>query len=118
MGGKLKNIPEPLKGYEGFLHSDNPAGWITWQAKGKEFLDLSDNCPFCSTSSVNKETAKKVSEEYESAAVKNMSAIRSVIDRLGGYFEPSYLERLNSLTTAMVELSPEGSQFLAGLRGQ
>ena len=118
MGGKLKNIPEPLKGYEGFLQSDNPAGWITWQAKGKEFLNLSDNCPFCSTSSVDKETAKKVSEEYESAAVKNMTAIRSVIDRLGGYFEPSYLVRLNALTTSIVDLSPEGSQFLAGLRGQ
>jgi ABC-type Mn2+/Zn2+ transport system ATPase subunit len=118
MGGKLKHIPEPLKGYEGFLHSDNPAGWITWQAKGREFLDLSDNCPFCSTSSMNKETAKKVSEEYESAAVKNMSAIRSVIDRLGSYFESNYLERLDALTTSIVDLSPEGSQFLAGLRGQ
>ena len=118
MGGKLNNIPGPLQGYEGFLHSDDPAGWITWQSKGKAFLKMSDNCPFCSATSVNKETAKKVSEEYESAAVKNMSALRSVIDRLGSYFEPGYLERLNNLTTSIGELSPEQSQFLANLRGQ
>lgn len=118
VGGKLKNIPEPLRGYEGFLHSDDPAGWITWQARGKAYLELSDNCPFCSTSGVNKETAKKVSEEYESAAVKNMSALRSVIDRLGHYFEPSYLSQLNELMGLIEDLSPEQGQFLANLRGE
>lgn len=118
VGGKLNNIPEQLQGYEHFLHSDDPAGWITWQSKGKAYLDLSDNCPFCSGSSVNKDTAKKVSEEFESAAVKNMSALRGVIDRLGYYFEPGYLTQLNALTTLIAELSPEQGQFLANLRGE
>ena len=76
VGGKLKNVPAQLSGYEAFLYSDNPAGWITWQSKGKEFLALSDNCPFCSIPSVDKVTAAKVSEEYESAAVRNMSVLR------------------------------------------
>lgn len=118
VGGKLKNIPEPLRGYESFLHSDDPAGWITWQSRGKAYLELSDNCPFCSASSVNKETAKKVSEEYESAAVKNMSALRGVVDRLGHYFEPSYLNQLNELMGLIDGLSPEQGQFLANLRGE
>jgi len=118
MGAKLVNIPEQLKGYEGFLHSDDPAGWITWQSKGKEFLEMSDNCPFCSTGSVDKATAKQVSTEYESAAVKNMSALRSVIDRLGDYFAESDLGLLNTVTTTIGELSLEQSQFLATLRGQ
>ena len=59
VGGKLKNIPAQLRGYEGFLHSDNPAAWITWQSKGKEYLELSDNCPFCSAPSVDKQIATK-----------------------------------------------------------
>lgn len=118
VGGKLKHIPEPLKGCQGFLHSDDPAGWITWQSKGRAFLDLSDNCPFCSTTSLNKDTAKQVAEEYESAAVKNMSNLRGVIDRLGHYFEPSYLLQLNALTTLVDDLTPEQGQFLVNLRGE
>lgn len=118
LGGKLKNIPEPLQGYKGFLQSNDPAGWITWQSKGNAFLELSENCPFCSISDVNKETAQNVSKEYESAAVKNLSVLRGVIDRLGVYFEDSYLRQLEGLTTSIGELSPEQSQFLANLRGQ
>lgn len=118
VGGKLRNVPEQLRGYESFLHSDNPAGWITWQSKGKEFLELSDNCPFCSVPSVDKATATKVSAEYESAAVKNMSILRGVIDRLGRYFEPSNLDTLEELTTVIVGVSPEQESFIVSLRGQ
>jgi energy-coupling factor transporter ATP-binding protein EcfA2 len=118
VGGKLKNVPEELRGYEEFLHSDNPAGWITWQAKGKEYLALSDNCPFCSVQSVDKVTATKVSEEYESAAVRNMSLLRSVIDRLGRYFEPNALQSLEEVTSSIAGVSPEQESFLVTLRNQ
>jgi energy-coupling factor transporter ATP-binding protein EcfA2 len=45
MGGKLATIPKPLLGFEKFLHSDDPAGWLSWQSRGKSYLELSDNCP-------------------------------------------------------------------------
>jgi energy-coupling factor transporter ATP-binding protein EcfA2 len=118
MGGKLATIPKPLLGFEKFLHSDDPAGWLSWQSKGKSYLELSDNCPFCSVPNVDKETAGHVSEEYESAAVKNMSALRVVIDKLAGFFVPERLEQLGKITTSLEELSPEQDQFLATLRGQ
>lgn len=118
MGGKLATIPQPLVGYANFLHSDDPAGWLTWQSKGKTYLDLSDNCPFCSIPNVDKSTAVHVSAEYESAAVRNMSALRLVIDKLAGFFVPERLEQLRKVTTSLDGLSPEQDQFLAGLRGQ
>ena len=116
ISGKLANIPKQLRGYEGFLQSDDPASWISWQARGKEYLDLSSNCPFCSTPSVDKETATKVSDEYNSAAVKNLSALRSVIDRLGKYFSPEDLKTLIDLTTSISGLSQEQESFLLSLR--
>lgn len=118
MGGKLATIPKPLRGYEQFLRSDDPGGWLSWQAKGKSYLELSDNCPFCSVPDVDKKTAVGVSEEYESAAVKNMSALRVVIDKLERFFIPERLEQLRKITTSLDALSPEQEQFLAGLRGQ
>jgi len=118
MAAKLTNIPDELQGYEHFLHSDDPAGWITWQSRGKTYLELSDNCPFCSVESVDKQTATRVSTEYESAAVKNMSALRGVIEKLGRYFEPNYLKQLEALTTSITDVSPEQELFLVTLRGQ
>jgi len=118
MGGKLATIPTPLLGFEKFLHSDDPAGWLSWQSKGKSYLELSDNCPFCSVPDVDKKTAVHISEEYESAAVKNMSALRLVIDKLARFFVPERFEQLRKITTSLEELSPEQDQFLASLRGQ
>ncbi len=118
VGGKLTAIPTPLVGFEKFLRSDDPAGWLSWQAKGKGYLELSDNCPFCSVPEVDKRTAVQVSEEYESAAVKNMAALRQAITRLARFFEPGKLEQLRTITTSLEELTPEQEQFLANLRGQ
>lgn len=117
MGGKLDVIPEPLRRYTEFIKSDNPAKWISWQAQGKEYLELSDNCPFCSTPSVDKTTAKKVSDEYNSAAVKNMSSLRAVIDKLGGYLNPEHLDQLQTLTILLTDLTSEQERFLVNLHG-
>ena len=111
-GGKLKNIPDPLKGYTGFLQSDDPASWVAWQAKGNGFLGLSDKCPFCSVESVDKATAELVSKEYETATVKNMSLLRAAVDTVGHYFEVSYLEQLNEILSSITEPSPEQLQQL------
>lgn len=117
MGGKLDVIPEGLQGYSEFIKSDNPAKWITWQAQGKEYLNLSDNCPFCSTVSVDKTTAEKVSAEYNSAAVKNMSSLRAVIEKLGGYLNPEYREQLEKLTRLLTDMTAEQERFLVNLHG-
>lgn len=118
MGGKLTTVPKPLLGYKAFLHSDNPAGWLSWQSKGRNYLELSNNCPFCSVADVNKSAAVQVSQEYETAAVKNMSVLRDVIDGLARFFVPERLEQLRRITTSLEGPSPEQDQFLASLRGQ
>ncbi|MCO7238700.1 AAA family ATPase [Aeromicrobium sp. CnD17-E] len=118
VGGKLQSVPEPLQGYSNFIQGDNPAAWVAWQAKGQAFLEQSDNCPFCSTPSLNKETARRVSKEYDSAAVKNMSALREVIDRLGSYFDEQDLATLNQITSLLTDPTPEQSKFLVSLHTQ
>ncbi|ALX66050.1 AAA family ATPase [Microbacterium sp. XT11] len=116
VGGKLAHIPEPLQGYEEFLKSDDPATWIKWQATGKAYLELSNNCPFCSTPSVDKVVASKVSEEYDSTSVRNLSDLRSVIERLGQYIAPADLQVLKDLTTSISGLTPEQESFVVSLR--
>jgi energy-coupling factor transporter ATP-binding protein EcfA2 len=118
VGGKIDQVPEHLSGFTNFIQSDDPANWVSWQTKGQVFLELSDNCPFCSGESIDKDTAKKVSQEYDSAAVRNMSELRGLIDRLGDYFDPPTLQSLKEVTGSISGLSPEQEHFLVSLRGQ
>lgn len=118
VGGRLTNIPKPLIGYKEFLQSPDPAGWITWQAKGREYLNLSDNCPFCARIDVDREIATAVSNQYESAAVRNMSALRLTVDKLASFFVPRKLEQLRAIMASLTPPSPEEGQFLVSLGGQ
>ncbi|EIF32615.1 hypothetical protein BCh11DRAFT_00344 [Burkholderia sp. Ch1-1] len=119
-GNKIENIPLQLKPFEDFIKSDQPAAWISWQVKGNVFVDLSDNCPYCSSSLQNSDkkiTARLVAEEYDSKAVEHLSALQAVIIRLGKYFEKSCRESLEKITKSKIELSPEETNFLSALRG-
>ena len=120
-GNKIENIPTQLKPFEDFIKSDQPSSWIAWQTKGNAFLDLSDNCPFCSLSlkePEKKDTARQVGKEYDSKAIEHLNALQAVISRLGKYFEPSTRERLEKITKSKIELSPEEANFLSSLRGE
>ena len=119
-GNKIENVPVHLKPFEDFIKSDQPASWITWQTKGNAFLDLSDNCPYCSLSlqePEKKNTARKVAEEYDPKAIEHLNALQAVINRLGKYFEQSCRESLEKVTKSKIELTPEEINFLSALRG-
>lgn len=119
-GNKIENIPIQLKSFEAFIKSDQPASWIAWQAKGNAFLDLSDNCPYCSSSlqaPEKKDTARMVAKEYDSKAVEHLSALQAILERLGKYFDSACQESLGKITKAKIELSPEETNFLSALRG-
>lgn len=119
-GNKIENIPAQLKPFEDFIKSDKPASWIGWQAKGNVFLDLSDNCPYCSSDlhePEKKNTARLVAKEYDSKAVEHLNALQAIINRLGKYFEQSCRESLEKITKSKIQLLPEETNFLSALRG-
>lgn len=120
-GNKIENIPASLAPYSDFLHSEQPSTWIAWQAKGNAYLDLSENCPYCSSSlkeEGKKETAKLVATEYDSKAVEHLSALQAVIERLGQYFEDGCRTSLEQITKSKIELKPEEITFLSNLRAE
>ncbi|WP_213071509.1 AAA family ATPase [Acinetobacter wuhouensis] len=119
-GNKIANIPEHLKPFEKFIKSEQPATWIAWQAKGNSFVELSDNCPYCSSSfqgTDKKDVAQAVAKEYDSKSVEHLSALQAIIVRLGKYFDGTCRESLEKITKSKVELSLEETNFLSALRG-
>lgn len=119
-GNKVENIPDHLKPFQDFIKSEQPAAWISWQTKGNTFSDISDNCPYCSTSlneSGNKSVAKSVADTYDSKTIEHLNALQLVITRLGKYFESSCRDQLEKITKSKIELTPEENNFLSALRG-
>ncbi|MFQ3247549.1 MAG: ABC-type Mn2+/Zn2+ transport system ATPase subunit [Arenicella sp.] len=119
-GNKIENVPPALSSFTDFIQSDQPAPWIAWQAKGNPFMELSDNCPYCSSSleeDGKKETAKLVATELNSKSIEHLNAIQAVLDNLGQYFEEQCRANLEKITKSKIELSPEEVNFLGALRG-
>lgn len=120
-GNKLENIPEALKPFETFIKSQEPAKWIAWQVKGNEFLQLGDNCPYCSSvlsEAGKKDTALAVEKEYDASAVGHLNTLRAIIERLGAYFSKKCRENLEKVTKAKIELTAQEHSFLTGLKAE
>lgn len=47
-GNKITNIPVGLEPYKPYLSSNTNVKWIKWQLEGKTYLDMAEQCPYCS----------------------------------------------------------------------
>lgn len=118
-GNKVHNIPEDLKPFEALVKSTSASKWISWQIKGKEYLELNENCPYCATdlaSEEQKKTALAVAKEYDATAIKHLNTIKEVIERLGKYFSDGCKKNLENVIKAKTELTAPEMSFLSNLR--
>ncbi len=52
-GNKIANVPKGLESYSDYLKSSVNAKWIRWHMDGhKTYSDISDNCPFCTSTAI------------------------------------------------------------------
>lgn len=118
-GNKIEHIPEALKPYTSFIRSENNVKWIKWQMEGNAFLETSTDCPYCTSPTTEKKaTILAVSQEYDAKSIEHLVAIKSIIDRLGKYFEPETLEKIESILKNKDGLKKEEISYLVGLKGQ
>jgi ABC-type Mn2+/Zn2+ transport system ATPase subunit len=118
-GNKLEHVPAGLESYTPFIQSQNSVGWIEWQTKGCDFMDLSDNCPFCTSHAADKtEQIKKVGQEYDKNIIKNLIAIIGMIEKLGDYFSVEAKDKLTAITMLKDGLEKEHEAFLSTVTTQ
>ena len=119
-GNKLKHIPEGLEAYQPFIQSSKSINWIDWQAKGhKEFSEISESCPFCTTdSSGKKEQIAKVSQEYDKNLIKNLISIIDVIENLGDFFSVEAREKLGEITSLKDGLEKQHETYFVTVKSQ
>lgn len=118
-GNKIEHIPEALKPYAKFIKSENSVKWIKWQIDGNAFLETSTDCPYCtSPTEERKPTILAVSKEYDAKSIEHLIVIRSIIERLGKYFEPATLANIESILKNKDGLKKEEITYLVGLKSQ
>lgn len=120
-GNKIEHIPATVSGYELFLRSPQPYKWIEWQTGGNIYLQLGDQCPYCSKEL--KETAEKslalaVAEEYDVSSISHLNALEAVIARLKKYFSPGCLVLIENLLKSNSTFTLEEVNFLRTLISQ
>ncbi|PTQ87361.1 AAA family ATPase [Agitococcus lubricus] len=117
---KIDHIPEGLQPYQPFIQSSNCVNWIDWQAKGhKEFSNLSESCPFCTSDATNKkEQIANVSKEYDKNLIKSLVGIIDVINKLGEYFSHAAREKLDVIKSLKNGLEKEHETFIVTVKSQ
>lgn len=118
-GNKIQFIPAGLEPYTPFIQSQNSIGWIDWQTKGYDFVELSENCPFCTSHAADKkDQIKKVGQEYDKNIIKNLISIIAMVEKLGGYFSDEARENLAVITALKNGIEKEHEAFLATVKDQ
>jgi len=118
-GNKLEHIPENLTSYEPFLKMPNNVKWIGWQIKGNEFMDISTDCPYCTSPTEDKkETILSVKQEYNPKSIEHLNKLLEILASLGKYFSPLTTEKLNSIIQNKDGLSEEQENCLLEIKQQ
>lgn len=117
-GNKLENIPPSLEQYKGLLQSASNVKWLKWQVGGKEFLDISDDCPYCvaPTDETKKKLILSIEGEYDSKTIEHLNGILKILESLADYFSSDTREMLQKITMNKTAISPEEIEYLKGLK--
>jgi ABC-type dipeptide/oligopeptide/nickel transport system ATPase subunit len=118
-GNKVANIPEGLEIFKDYIQADDNFKWVKWQLDGKQFIDRSDNCPYCVHDVVDaKDTIKKVSEVYNAKTIQNLNKIVAVFQRLNKYFSDATKANITKFIDNIDGYTEEQVDYLNEIKGQ
>lgn len=118
-GNKIENIPDGLESYSEYLRSDQNTKWIKWQVMGNTFIDISNNCPYCTSSTEEKkEDIRRVSDEYDAKSIEHLIKVLSVVERLDKYFSDDCRNNIFEITKNKIGLSEEEIAYLRQVKEQ
>jgi hypothetical protein len=118
-GNKIMHIPVGLESYKPFIQSENSVLWIDWQSQGSTFSEISDICPFCTSSTHDKkEQISKVQKEYDKNTIKNLKEIINIVEKLGDYFSDEAKSNLQAITQLKDGIEKEHETYIINIKNQ
>lgn len=118
-GNKINSIPLGLEAFKDYIqHTDN-FKWIKWQQDGKNYLEISTDCPFCTHDIKDKkETILKVSETYDPKSIENLNKIVAVFQRLNKYFAEATNKEIDKFLKNVDGYSDDQVNYLLEVKDQ
>ena len=119
-GNKVVNVPPALEEYTPYIQSERNAAWLVWQSNGREYLDLSEQCPYCAgkLSIERKEVVKQVSIEYDSKYVAELQKMVGLFQTLRDYFTDDAKTLIDRFARSSTEFKEEERNFFKEIRTQ
>jgi hypothetical protein len=115
-GNKIHNVPIELNGYSKLIKDKSCVSWLSWQVQGEQFLSISDDCPYCTSSTKEKkEIIHSVSKVYDKAVIKNFSIILDALKNLGNYFTETANVTLKAITEKQSGLEKAEEDYIIDL---
>ena len=116
-GNKTVNVPEELEMYSEYLRSNRNSGWIGWQIKGSDFVDITGNCPYCVAAIESKiDRIRKVGEVYDVKSIEHQNKLIEVFERLDRYFSDNTRSLISDFVRNANGYTQEQSNFLIKVR--
>ena len=119
-GNPVANIPIGLEVYKDFIgHSENTK-WFKWQMMGKDYLEISDCCPYCTSSSIEdkKETISLVEKKYDSKLIEHLNSVIKTVSKLQSYFTEDTYEKIIKISQSVDGLQKEQEAFMLEIKEQ
>jgi ABC-type Mn2+/Zn2+ transport system ATPase subunit len=86
---------------------------------GNTFIDISNNCPYCTSSTEEKkEDIRRVSDEYDAKSIEHLIKVLSVVERLDKYFSDDCRNNIFEITKNKIGLSEEEIAYLRQVKEQ
>ncbi len=121
-GNKLLHIPLGLEKFSTYLrHSEGGknVSWLKWQLTGKDFLEMEDQCPYCSGSiSTTKKTILKITEEYKSKDIEHLNTVLVLLEKLIPYFSESTAVKIQEIRDNVSSISSQQKEYLVRVKNQ
>jgi len=119
-GNLLENIPQGLEAYSDFIKHDKNTTWLKWQMTGKEYLDISNCCPFCTSSSIEekKQTIKAIGDKYDAKLIEHLNKVINTVLKLSSYFTKDTYAKIIAISKNIDGLQKEQETFLIEIREQ
>jgi len=118
-GNKIENIPKGLELYSKYLKSNKNLEWIKWQTSGNNFIEISNKCPFCTSSiKIKKTLIKKVALEYNENTIGHLLQIVKVMNKLKQYFTDTAQQTIESIIKNKTGLTEIENAFLTRIKNE
>lgn len=118
-GNKVVNIPDGLEQYKDYIQNESNFKWIKWQLDGKNFIDITDNCPYCINDIKEiKPTINKISEEYNTKNIEGLNKLVSVFQRSNQYFSEDTKLKIDEFIKNISGYTEDQVNYLLEVRTQ